>query len=554
VQNVDYTILLIYLAGIFLLGILLSGKNKSSSDMFSVSGESPWWTSGLSAFMTMFSAGTFVVWGGIAYKYGLVAVTINLCYGIAAVAVGYTIAGRWKKLGVNTPAEFIQLRFGAGAVKFYTWSMMAVNIIGAGVALYALSQILVALMPIPDGGIFADDTGHFSVQWAILIAGTIIIIYTMMGGLWAVLMTDVLQFIILNLAVLFVIPLIWSQAGGFEGFTGNAPEGFFKITQENKFTWFFMLGWVLIHFFKIGAEWAFAQRFICVPTEKDARKSTYLFGVLYLISPLFWLLPPMIYRTINPNAEPEQAYILACQAVLPLGMLGLMVAAMFSATASMVSSQLNVFAGGLTELFHSHHEDRSETQMLRIGRYYTIALGVFLTGIALAVPYLGGAEQVILSVTKLMVGPLLAPTIWGLVSKRVTVKAVWLTALICFVTGVILKLILKLEGTIVDISIGVILPVVILSVMHYLSKNTSSGWQRVQDHQSDVQLTRKEVSKASSLPALIVSICITLCAIIMFALIPFNPAESTGLLCIFGGLLLLISIVIFIFYKRTSKP
>jgi len=554
VQNVDYTILLIYLAGIFLLGVLLSGKNKSSSDMFSASGESPWWTSGLSAFMTMFSAGTFVVWGGIAYKYGLVAVTINLCYGIAAVAVGYTIAGRWKKLGVNTPAEFIQLRFGSGAVKFYTWSMMAVNIISAGVALYALSQILVALMPMPDGGIFADATGHFSVQWAILIAGAIIIIYTMMGGLWAVLMTDVLQFIILNLAVLFVIPLIWTQAGGFEGFTTNAPDGFFKMTQENKFTWFFMLGWVLIHFFKIGAEWAFAQRFICVPTEKDARKSTYLFGALYLISPLFWLLPPMIYRTINPNAEPEQAYILACQAVLPLGMLGLMVAAMFSATASMVSSQLNVFAGGLTELFHSNHADRSEAHMLRIGRYYTVALGVFLTGIALAVPYLGGAEQVILSVTKLMVGPLLAPTIWGLVSKRVTVKAVWLTALICFVTGVILKLILKLEGTIVDISIGVILPVVILSVMHYLSKNTSSGWKQVQDHQSDVQLTRKEVSKASSLPALIVSICIGLCAVIMFALIPFNPAESTSLLCIFGGLLLLISIIIFTFYKRTSKP
>ncbi len=336
-QPIDYTVLTIYLVGIFLLGIALSKKNKSSEDMFSASGESPWWTSGLSAFMTMFSAGTFVVWGGIAYKYGLVAVTINLCYGVAAIAVGYTVAGRWKKLGVKTPAEFIQLRFGPSAVKFYTWSMMAVNIIGAGVALYALSKIMVALMPMPEGSLFADATGHFSVQWAILIAGVVIIIYTMMGGLWAVLMTDVLQFIVLNLAVLFVIPLIWALAGGLEGFTGNAPEGFFNFAQENKFTWFFMLGWVLIHFFKIGAEWAFAQRFICVPTAKDARKSTYLFGILYLVSPIFWLLPPMIYRTINPNAEPEQAYILACQAVLPIGMLGLMVAAMFSATASMVS-------------------------------------------------------------------------------------------------------------------------------------------------------------------------------------------------------------------------
>jgi SSS family solute:Na+ symporter len=402
----------------------------------------------------------------------------------------------------------------------------------------------------PDGGLFTDATGHFSVHWAILIAGAIIIIYTMMGGLWAVLMTDVLQFIILNMAVLFVIPLIWTQAGGFEGFTGNAPEGFFNVVQEDKFTWFFMLGWVLIHFFKIGAEWAFAQRFICVPTAKDAKKSTYLFGVLYLVSPIFWLLPPMIYRTINPNAEPEQAYILACQAVLPLGMLGLMVAAMFSATASMVSSQLNVFAGVLTDLFHGHRAKISQTQLLRIGRYYTVALGVFLTGIALAVPYLGGAEQVILSVTKLMVGPLLAPTIWGLVSKRVTTKAVWLTAGICFVLGVILKLILNLEGTIVDISIGVILPVVILTIMHCLKKETSTGWKKVETYQADHQAKCQEVSRASSLPALIVSICIALCGIIMFALIPFNPAQSTSILCIFGGLLLFISLVIFIFYKR----
>lgn len=549
-HSIDYTILIIYLAGIFLLGLILSGKNKSSADMFSASGESPWWTSGLSAFMTMFSAGTFVVWGGIAYKYGLVAVTINLCYGVAALAVGYTLAGRWKKLGVKTPSEFIHLRFGSGAVKFYTWSMMLVNIISAGVALYALSKILVALMPMAEGSMFTDGTGHFSIHWAILIAGTVIIIYTMMGGLWAVLMTDVLQFIILNMAVLFVIPLIWNQAGGYSGFMENAPAGFLKFTEENKFTWFFMGGWILIHFFKIGAEWAFAQRFICVPSEKDAKKSTYLFGALYLISPLFWLLPPMVYRTINPNVEPEQAYILACQAVLPVGMLGLMVAAMFSATASMVSSQLNVFAGVFTEMIYGNRLNPSETSQLKAGRFFTAVLGIFLTGIALAVPYLGGAEQVILSVTKLMVGPLLAPTVWGLVSKRVTTKAVWLTAGISFVVGVILKLIMQKEGTTVDISIGVILPVAILTVMHYIENRTSSGWQQVLNHQTTAEYPSNDKKQASSLPALIVSICIIICGFMMFALIPFNDSQSVSLLSVFGGSLILISIVIFTFYKR----
>jgi len=77
--------------------------------MFAAGGQSPWWTSGLSAFMTMFSANTFVVWGGIAYKMGLVAVIINLMYGVAALLVGYFVAGRWKNLGIETPAQFIHL-------------------------------------------------------------------------------------------------------------------------------------------------------------------------------------------------------------------------------------------------------------------------------------------------------------------------------------------------------------------------------------------------------------------------------------------------------------
>ena len=97
--SIDYFVLAIYLAGIFGVGLFLSSKNKSSADMFAAGGESPWWTSGLSSFMTMFSAGTFVVWGGIAYQHGLVAVVINLCYGAAALLVGFFVAGHWKRMG-----------------------------------------------------------------------------------------------------------------------------------------------------------------------------------------------------------------------------------------------------------------------------------------------------------------------------------------------------------------------------------------------------------------------------------------------------------------------
>ncbi|MBT65261.1 MAG: Na+:solute symporter [Puniceicoccaceae bacterium] len=568
---VDYFVLSIYLLGIFLVGVFLSTKNKSSADMFAAGGESPWWTSGLSSFMTMFSAGTFVVWGGIAYQHGLVAVVINLCYGVAAILVGYFVAGHWKRMGVKTPAEFIELRFGSAAVQFYTWAMMIFRIVGVAVSLYSLSVVLVAMMPLADGNPFQDPaTGNLSLMWAIIIFGGIVVIYTMAGGLWAVLMTDVLQFIVLNLAVIFIVPLAFGQVGGVSGFLERAPQGFFALTSD-KYTIFFLVGWVLIHFFMIGAEWAFAQRFICVSSEKDAKKSCYLFGGLYLLSPMLWLLPPMIYRTIDPNADPQEAYILACRAVLPAGMVGLMVAAMFSATASMVSSQLNVFAGVLTDEIYRRllRPDASDGHLVNVGRLFTVILGAVLIAVSLLIPYLGGAEKVVVAITSLMVGPLLAPTIWGLFSPRVGIRAIWTTVAISFVLGLILKIglgangflvsestsdfaiWLQANGTTVDLIIGVVIPVCVLTVMHKWRGETAPGWTRVQQQVSDV-MAAGQVTEASALPALIVGGCLFLCALLMFGLIPFNDSGHR-ILAVFGGVLLLISGAIFRFINLQKK-
>lgn len=90
-------------------------------------------------------------------------------------------------------------------------------------------------------------------------------------------MTDVLQIIILNLAIAFVVPLALWEAGGFGPFIQAAPDDFFSA-NGGQYTWFFLAGWCAIHFFMIGADWAFAQRFICVPNARDARRSSYLLG------------------------------------------------------------------------------------------------------------------------------------------------------------------------------------------------------------------------------------------------------------------------------------
>jgi SSS family solute:Na+ symporter len=553
----DWGILFLYLAGTVFIGVFLGRFIKGSSDMFAAGGKSPWWISGLSAFMTMFSANTFVVWGGIAYEHGLVAIMINLCYGVAAIAVGFTVAGKWKKLGIETPADYIEQRFGRPTLHFYTWFMMVFRIVGTGGALYAIARLTLAVIGSGEGGLSGAE-----LNVAILIFALIVVGYTMIGGLWAVLMTDTLQFIILNLAVLFVIPLSLARAGGISTVVEKLPEGFLAATND-QYTFLFLAGWVAIHYFMIGAEWAFVQRYLCVPTPKDARKSTFLFGGLYLFSPFLWLLPPILWRIQQPipaGADPETithmaetAYILSCKAVLPIGMLGLMLAALFSATASMISSQLNVFSGVLTEnMYKPLAGNPSDKQMVRMGRVFTCLLGLIVAAIAVATPYLGGAAKLIISITQLMVIPLLAPTLLALFMPRLGVSTIWATVGLCFPLGLIGKFTDAFAGTWLSDSTvtGVLLPIAIIGVMYLFSKKEAPGWSTIRDLEKQQETREQPVS--STFPALIVSVSLAACALSLFAMIAFNETHR-GMLAGFGIGLLVLATAIYALVNFNKK-
>lgn len=551
---IDCIVLAAYLIGTLAVGLHYAGRNKRSQDMFAAGGQSPWWVSGLSGFMTLKSAGTFVVWGGLAYREGVVAIAINTCIGLSAILVGLFVAGRWRRTGVTTPAEFVELRFGKGAVQLYTWAMMGVRIVSTGVALYAVSVMLVALVPLEPGHVLRDPvTGHLSLKFAILLFGAVVITYTVAGGLWAVLMTDVLQFIVLQLAVLFVIPLLLLKVNsGVE--LAALPAGFFSPTSD-QYTWWFMAGWVGVHFFLVGAEWAFAQRYICVPSDRDAKKSAYLFGALYLISPALWLTPPILFRMLRADADPEQAYILASQLVLPAGMLGLMMAAMFSATASAISGQINVFAGVLTEQFYRRlfRPAASDARLVAAGRWFTLLIGVALVVVASLVPYLGGAEKIVLTLTGMLFGPLMAPTIWGLLSGRIGMAAVTATAGLSFLAGLWVKF--GLDGPlgspalaawvhanprIADVLVGAVLPVAILTVAHLLRRAPQPAWDAVQARIDAYVPTPPGEHGVDHAPAKVVALSLGASGLLTLALLAFNRDGRAALL-VFGLALLAIA-------------
>jgi solute:Na+ symporter, SSS family len=568
--SLDYAVLVAYAVGLLVIGGIFSRGIKDSAEMFAAGRRSPWWVSGMSGFMTIFSAGTFVVWGGIAFRLGAVAIAILVCSGgISTLLAAYLLAGRWRRLGVTTAAEYIRIRYGDAAVHFYTWLNLPYKIITMGIALYALSVILSALIPLKPENSFCDPkTGCLAVPWAAVLCGALVITYTVAGGLWAVLTNEVVQFTVLSLSVAVVVPLVLAKVGGLGGFLDSAPRGFLA-PASGEYTWGFLVAWILINFFRHGGEWAYVQRFLCVPTANDARKSALLIATLFAVSPFLWMLPAMVYRVIVPAANPEQAYVLACRAVLPAGMIGMMLAAMFSATASNVSSELNVYAGVLTrDIYRGWLAPRtSERHLILVGRFSTVMIGLAVIGFALLVPRFGGAEKVVVTLVTVFAAAMVMPTIWGLFSRRANFTFVWLTVALSFAAAAAAEFGFKPGRSVVALEslpcslgvwiaahlslakalVGLVVPLLVLAALEGLTSRVSDGWERLS------RATRDEAQEpmvtCSPVPARIVCWSLGLLGATVVA-IAIPAAGQRYVLLVFGTLLLLLSAALGLLRRR----
>lgn len=459
-SNIDITVILVFTLLVFICGMSFSKAGKNMKSFFAAGGALPWWMSGLSLFMSFFSAGTFVVWGSIAYSSGWVAVTIQWTMCIAGVIIGFFVAPKWQKTKALTAAEFIADRLGASTQKIYTYLFLFISIFTTGAFLYPVAKIVEVSTGIP-------------ITTSIIVLGVLILIYTAVGGLWAVIVTDVLQFIVLTAAVLIVLPLSFDKIGGINNFIEKAPEQFFEFTNS-EYSWVFMIAFGLYNLFFIAGNWAYVQRYTSVATPKDAKKVGWLFGALYTVSPLIWMLPPMIYKVLNPELgalADEGAYLLMCKEVLPVGMLGLMLGGMVFATSSSVNTTLNISAGVLAnDIYKKMFPKTTNQELVKVGRIATVSLGVLTIIIALLVPYFGGIVEVVMSLAALTGGAMFLPPLWALFSKHQTGKSVLSVTIISLVINSFFKffapdLIGVTLGRAMEMVVGMGIPIVLLTIL-----------------------------------------------------------------------------------------
>ncbi|WP_158971598.1 sodium:solute symporter family protein [Paraglaciecola sp. L3A3] len=496
---IDISVILIFTLLVVGCGLSFSSSGRDIKSFFSAGGALPWWMSGLSLFMSFFSAGTFVVWGSIAYKHGWVAITIQWTMCLAGIIIGFWIAPKWNKTKVITAAEFIRNRLGQRVQTVYTSIFIVISTFTTGAFLYPVAKIIEVATGLP-------------IVSTIIALGLLILFYTAVGGLWAVIVTDILQFVVLTAAVLIVVPLALDQVGGVSGFIEKAPEGFFALSS-GEYSWSFIFAFALYNLFFIAGNWAYVQRYTSVATPKDAKKVGWLFGGLYLISPVIWMLAPMIYRVLNPDlagTDDEGAYLLMCKAVLPIGMLGLMLGGMIFATSSSINTALNITAGVITnDVFKFFRPNASQNTLVKVGRIATACLGLVTIGVALLVPYMGGVVEVVMTMAAFTGGALFLPPIWLLFSRFQNGFTILSTSILTLLINAFFKFV---SPSLLDISlsrseemlVGVLVPVFFLTVFELYkrarneqaelyeeytkieqAKNVQEAPEEQQDHDTD---------------------------------------------------------------------
>lgn len=408
----DYTVIIGFFVVILAIGVFFARQMRDMKDYFAGGKQVPWWLSSISLWMSSFSAFAFVAHSALAYKYGLVPVAMWWGGAAAIIMTAHLVAVRWRRVGTTSPMEFIEERYGLGMRQSLSWLGSLLIILDDAMKILATGIVVSASLGIPG-------------KQAILWCGLIMLIYTSLGGLWAVLITDAIQFVIMLAVVFVLVPLALSAVGGIGAFVESAPTGSFSVTG-GQYTGTYLAILMFMTLLSFCTRWSLVQRFYAVPTDADARKVCYLVALLNVVIAPLLLFPAMAASIFLPGVEnPDSIYGLLCRELLPVGMLGLMVAAIFSATMSSLSSDYNAVASVLTTDVYKRLVTTSapDSHYVFVGRLLTLVVGLMTVGIALLMDIFG--EQLLLFDMMMIIFVLLGPAttlpvLAGLLFRRVS--------------------------------------------------------------------------------------------------------------------------------------
>lgn len=405
--------------GLFFMIMIVIGfwsykKVSGSGDFFVAGGKLPWWLSGISHHVSGYSGAVFVGYAALAYTHGFsLYIWWALTIFVAVITGAFIMAPRWARLRINyqveSPTEYLSLRYNVPTQQLMAWCGVLLKLFDVGAKWAAIGILLNVFTGIP-------------IIYGILASGIVSLIYITIGGLWADVWTDFVQFIVQLVAGLIMFFVVMNMMGGVSSLTGiwdKLPEGNSQAFSEPYTIWYVIFYLFVVFLSYNGGTWNLATRFISSPSGKEAKKSALFSGSLYLIWPLFLFFPMWAAPIILPGLEdPSQSYGLLAQELLPAGIVGLVLAGLFAATMSMTSSDANTISAVITRdilpVTSNRFKSLNQKESLRIARISTFIFTFITLIIGIQAESFGGVLGLIISWFGALIGPISIPMLFGL--------------------------------------------------------------------------------------------------------------------------------------------
>ncbi|MFI8517146.1 sodium:solute symporter [Streptomyces sp. NPDC085481] len=411
---VDYTVIVLYLAGMLAMGWWGMRRAKSKSE-FLVAGRrlGPWMYSGTMAAIVLGGAST-IGGVGLGYKYGLSGAWMVFTIGLGLLALSVLFSARIARLKVYTVSEMLDLRYGgtAGVI--------------SGVVMWAYTLMLAVTSTIAYATIF-DVLFDLPRTVAIVLGGTIVVAYSTLGGMWSITITDMVQFVVKTVGVLLLLlPIAVVKAGGFAEMKAALPTSYFEplgIGGETIFTY------VLIYTFGMLIGQDIWQRVFTARTDKVAKWGGTVAGTYCLAYALAGAVIGTAAKVLYPKLpSADDAFATIVKDELPMGVRGLVLAAALAAVMSTSSGALiacatvannDIWSRLRGTVARKGEAGGSEHDEVKGNRAFILIMGIAVIGIAIA---LNDVVQALTVAYNLLVAGLLVPILGGLLWRRGTVQ------------------------------------------------------------------------------------------------------------------------------------
>ncbi len=424
---INYTVLFLYLFSMVAVGVYFTRKNQNTDDYFRGGKHIPWWAAGLSIFATMLSSLTYTGIPSKAFAQDWVYAVANLMIPVTAVVAVYIAMPFFRHIDATSAYEYLEKRFSRPVRLFGSASFICFHIFRMAIVMSLTGLALAVATPLTP-------------MQSVLLMGVLSIVYCTLGGIEAVIWTDTIQtFVLLGGAILALALLINGVDGGFRGFLAVAQDAdkfafanfHWDVASSQIALWVIIVGAFGQNLSSYTADQAVVQRYMTTATKELAAKSIWTNAILSIPATfLFFAIGTALfafYQThpekLDPTITTDQIFPLFISREMPIGIAGLIVAGVFAAAQSTVSTSMNSTATALvTDFMRPFSVCQTERMYLSIARWSTFFIGVLgtLLGLIFVDPEIKSLFDASIKIIGLFMGLLGGLFILGATSRRAT--------------------------------------------------------------------------------------------------------------------------------------